>query len=483
MGCGASTESGAAAPTPAPGGQAGSSDKQVAPATDGFVNDLLEFVLKLLTDESYSESLLGELQKNDNPENKVERMLKVAMSMIGTVANIKAPQHEMGDFLIGCALAFFVHVALRHTGPQKVMDLAALQELGYHIDAKWASAVYDKEAAEDPKAALAEAMAQEPFPQSIKPEDVAYFRPTSELGRPAVAVALDHARGLILVVTRGTATAVDAITDLAGTAVEWCGGYAHEAVSLSARTLFDEVRDEVLGLKAAHPTYGVRTVGHSLGGGVSGCMALLMHRDAEFADAVYGATPQPGKKSKGCYMITSSGFGSAAVLSRELTEEVHRYATTIVHDSDLVPRLCTDTISDMITLADELVEVFKVVAALFKELCDGKTPDGIDDLTAMALVAKAVSDPAGLLRELLDEKLEKAGAAVQLAADLDPKRLYAPGRLVLLARPETGSRYTISRGSMAGGASQLLLKGSMLADHAVTAYLRAVAQGEVVPAE
>jgi hypothetical protein len=47
---------------------------------------------------------------------------------------------------------------------------------------------------------------------------------------------------------------------------------------------------------------------------------------------IYRDVPIPEKGKKGQYMITSVGFGSAAVLSKDLTEEMHRYCTTFVHD-------------------------------------------------------------------------------------------------------------------------------------------------------
>ena len=36
-------------------------------------------------------------------------------------------------------------------------------------------------------------------------------------------------------------------------------------------------------------SFTVHTTGHSLGGGVAGCLAMLMHKDDEFVKVFYGA--------------------------------------------------------------------------------------------------------------------------------------------------------------------------------------------------
>ncbi|GFR47643.1 hypothetical protein Agub_g9385 [Astrephomene gubernaculifera] len=484
MGCGASSEAGlgVANPTAAPAAS--------KPATDGFMTDLLEFLFKAVTDEDFIENLFQNLGSSDNPSTEVEKLLKAVISIIETVASTTPPKHKMSEFLLGCLVAFLCHLTVKFKGPEKTLQLATLQEAGYHLDAKWADAVYDKDKCADPRVALAESLSKQPFAITIKPEDIVHFRPTSSLAKPAVALALDHSRQLILVVVRGTANFKDMLTDAAGAAREWCGGYAHEMVSTGAKAIFEELRSQILDLKKANPAYAVRTVGHSLGGGTAGCLALLMHRDEEFAKAVYGDVTIPAKKAKGRYMITSVGFGSAAVLSRDLTEEVHPYVTTVVHDSDLVPRLCLQNISDLVVTADVLVDVFKAVAKALGSLIAGETPEGMNDFEAIGMLAKAATDPAGLLREMLQEQAE-AGIQDAVAATLsrqDPKRLYAPGRLVLLTRPESSSAaasraYSIAKGSMATEASELLLRGSMLRDHSMEVYVHVCCTGEVHPGE
>ncbi|KAG2485922.1 hypothetical protein HYH03_015366 [Edaphochlamys debaryana] len=474
MGCGASS---AAATGAAPSAK-----------NDPFTKDLKEFVGKLLMEENYAQNLLEELKTKENPTNQVEILLKIILSIIDSVSSTTPPRNEMPEFIAGVLVTFLYHLTVKHAAPAKAVDLKALQDpaagTAYHVDAKWADSVYDKEAAADPKAALVEALAKEPCSIKVAAADILHFRPTSALARPAVAVALDRERQLILVVVRGTANVKDAITDAAGASAPWMDGYAHEAIAMSARNVFEEVRDQVLALKRENPAFGVRTVGHSLGGGTAGLLALAMHRDAEFCSAVYGTVPVPGKKSKGTYRITAVGFGSAAALNKELTEEVHPYVTTVVHDADLVPRLCLANISDFVALADAMVDTFKAVAEDVKKLINGETPEGYDGMKVMKMISKAAKDPAGLVKDLIDEKLDAAADKAEDAREGDETRLYAPGRLLFLAKPEGGGAskaYAISKGSMATGASKILLKGSMLKDHGMANYAHVLLTGEVLP--
>lgn len=320
-----------------------------------------------------------------------------------------------------------------------------------------------------------------PQPKKVATEDVVFFKAESELGKPAHAIVLDRERELILVVVRGTQSWKDMVTDAAGMAREWYDGYAHESVAKGAEYIFRQHRQLLLELKSANPTYAVRTTGHSLGGGVAGCLALAMHRDDEFASYVYGSVPVPGKKSKGSYLITSVGFGSAAVLSKELTEEVHPYVTTVVHDSDLVPRLSVANISDFIVMADALVDTFQAVADDMRKLLKGEKPEGYDFRKVMSMLAKAAKDPGGLLKDMIDEKMDKAEDAADAAAAADVKRLYSPGRLMFLCKPDGkgGRQYSISKGSMASECSALLLKGSMMDDHKVGIYFNVVCTGQI----
>lgn len=58
---------------------------------------------------------------------------------------------------------FLYHLTSKHKAPEKQVELSTLKESAYDTDCKWADAVYEKDTAADPKAALAEHMAREPL--------------------------------------------------------------------------------------------------------------------------------------------------------------------------------------------------------------------------------------------------------------------------------------------------------------------------------
>jgi hypothetical protein len=154
----------------------------------------------------------------------------------------------------------------------------------------------------------------------------------------------------------------------------------------------------------------------------------------------------------------------------------------------VVPRLCVNNVSDFIRLADKLYDAFVKVAEIFNKLLKGESPEGYDFKRKMLMVKKAASSPLELLRELLDEQVEAAEEKVEEEGEADPRRLYAPGRLVFLSKPEPvkGQKgpqtYLVTKGSMASPTSQMLLKGSMFSDHSCTKYVYVVVTGEPAPA-
>jgi hypothetical protein len=112
----------------------------------------------------------------------------------------------------------------------------------------------DLEESSDPKRDLCKALAKGGNSVTIAPEDVIEFENKSQLGKPAYAIVLDRQRKHIMVVVRGTQNIKDMITDAAGKATEYEEGMdgnmgmAHTAVLMSARSIFNEVREKVLEL-------------------------------------------------------------------------------------------------------------------------------------------------------------------------------------------------------------------------------------------
>ena len=72
---------------------------------------------------------------------------------------------------------------MKPAAPEKQVELQSLQDTGYHVDAKWADAVYDKEEVEDPKAALVVSMAAEPTVRALEQSPTGCDVPMPVCGR------------------------------------------------------------------------------------------------------------------------------------------------------------------------------------------------------------------------------------------------------------------------------------------------------------
>lgn len=155
----------------------------------------------------------------------------------------------------------------------------------------------------------------------------------SEPGKPAHYLAvkkkqkkLNPALELVLGI-RGTKTITDAITDLLFEATEYRNGKAHSGMLSSGRYIAEKNKHLLKSLleSSGKKKVKLKLVGHSLGAGAA-CIAAMEFNDEDFIEP------------------DVVGFGSPALLSRELSEEMQDYMTTVVADDDCVPRLSAPTV-------------------------------------------------------------------------------------------------------------------------------------------
>lgn len=92
-------------------------------------------------------------------------------------------------------------------------------------------------------------------------------------------IALNHKREKIILAIRGTYTHREVMIDFNGYARTFLGGQAHAAISIFAERLWDKVAPKLVKLMAKNPRYEVIVTGHSLGGGSTCLVNLLMHAD------------------------------------------------------------------------------------------------------------------------------------------------------------------------------------------------------------
>ena len=167
----------------------------------------------------------------------------------------------------------------------------------------------------------------------------------SGMFRPAYLLVADEELREIVLVVRGTYTMKDTVTCLLGTTVphhiirnvegpeedvEVVMGYAHGGMLTAARWLHERVAEPLAAaMDTTHRNWGIRLVGHSLGGGTAFLLCSMLRSDPRFAHARCVA------------------FAAPACVTRELAETAAEFTTTVVFGEDPVPSLCPYTIKSL----------------------------------------------------------------------------------------------------------------------------------------
>lgn len=152
-----------------------------------------------------------------------------------------------------------------------------------------------------------------------------------DLFKPGHAIALCHSTKAIVVAVRGTIRPWDLISDLVCSSEAFRvldeAGFAHSGMLRAAHHLDGAVRSQVLRLANSPELSRYRVVicGHSLGAGCASLLGCLWISDPEMVVI----------RNR----LQVFGYGTPAVLSRNLSKAVRSHITTVVMGDDLVPRL------------------------------------------------------------------------------------------------------------------------------------------------
>lgn len=259
--------------------------------------------------------------------------------------------------------------------------------------AKWAKAFYP----EAPLDELVKAI-------GLEEGSIAYHQPTSAAMLPAHFIAIEPRHRRVVLVVRGTSSIADVFTDVVahcervGTA-----GAAHSGMLQCARNILDGCLSLLAHVLHINPGFEVQLVGHSLGGGVASLMALLLHTDSAYVNALGGAR------------VTCTGFGVPPVVSADLADSCAAYVTTIVNNNDVVPRACVANLSklrsELLALADDFFTSNPVARVLRDSgaLAVTKTL-----LAEVAAYYAGSLTPMGLVTRLAGARSGAARAAVRI---------------------------------------------------------------------
>jgi len=167
------------------------------------------------------------------------------------------------------------------------------------------------------------------------PLELLYYQMESKPSQPSHFVAVKRGQSWwsnaleVVIVVRGTKTISDALTDAVMEAVDYRDGKAHAGIVESGKWLAREHADLFEQLKANSDKKKIKLtlIGHSLGAGAAAIAGMEL-KDQKDMD------------------VNVVGFGCPALVSENLSKASEDYITTVICDSDVVPRLSGATIAN-----------------------------------------------------------------------------------------------------------------------------------------
>jgi hypothetical protein len=228
---------------------------------------------------------------------------------------------------------------------------------------------------------------------NIDEDDVVSVNWESRANRPAFYIARDTRRKRIVLAIRGTWSAHDVLTDLCCTPEDYyvssCHHRAHNGMLAAARGVASVAEEMIAQELEAHPDYTLLLVGHSLGGSVAAILGNLWE-----------------KTFKG---VTAYAYGGACVSPKG--DRGGANIVSVLSDGDPFSCLSLGHVAD--------------VSFALNHLCDNP------DLRATILMRTD-----GSVQKLEKRDLEWCSEIMEkIHEQMVGEKLYPPGRLVFLSKP------------------------------------------------
>lgn len=180
----------------------------------------------------------------------------------------------------------------------------------------------------------------------IDKEDVVEAEWMGKEFAPSSFVAVDRDEERVVLSVRGTWEFHDALTDVNSESVRFLGGWAHAGMVASAWQIAKRMLPAVARSMKKHPTFNFLITGHSMGGGVAACIAMLMHsEDGDIEAVARGAMSDVDEQEvleilrrlASCRCVC---IAAPSVSSMDLSDTASEYITCVVAGADVIPRLC-----------------------------------------------------------------------------------------------------------------------------------------------
>ncbi|KAH1055751.1 hypothetical protein J1N35_033816 [Gossypium stocksii] len=188
---------------------------------------------------------------------------------------------------------------------------------------------------------------KKPFPLFLEEtgyaeEDVLLQEPKAGILKPAFTILVDHKTECFLLLIRGTHSIKDTLTAATGAIVPFHHsvvqeggvsdlvlGYAHCGMVAAARWIAKLATPCLIKALGQHPTYKVKIVGHSLGGGTGALLTYVLREQKELSTT------------------TCVTFAPAACMTWELADSGTDFITSVINGADLVPTFSAASVDDL----------------------------------------------------------------------------------------------------------------------------------------
>ncbi|XVE88611.1 hypothetical protein DITRI_Ditri19aG0083200 [Diplodiscus trichospermus] len=188
---------------------------------------------------------------------------------------------------------------------------------------------------------------KKPFPLFLEETgyteaDVLLQEPKAGILKPAFTILVDHKTKCFLLLIRGTHSIKDTLTAVTGAVVPFHHsvvqeggvsdlvlGYAHCGMVAAARWIAKLATPCLIKALGQYPTYKVKIVGHSLGGGTGALLTYVLREQKELSTT------------------TCVTFAPAACMTWELAESGTAFITSIINGADLVPTFSAASVDDL----------------------------------------------------------------------------------------------------------------------------------------
>lgn len=180
----------------------------------------------------------------------------------------------------------------------------------------------------------------------IEESDLLFANFSNDVGVNPYLIIRDREWKTIVITIRGTLSFEDMISDVTMSPIsledsgiqfgfDGKGEFCHSGMLAGAKWIYDDMKGKLDETMCAHPDFGIRIVGHSLGAGVAAMLGLMLRQQYPSLYCLCFSPP-------GC------------VFSERTARESKCYVCSFVLHNDMVPRLSFDSLAN---LRNDLIEM------------------------------------------------------------------------------------------------------------------------------